>query len=230
MARPLQSLIIRTSFAAAALALGAAVALSPAAFAILPDSSMPSLSISDVKKGVDKPAPDSSTSTAAGSGGRGFPGSAAGSGSTSTGARRGNAASARRTSSSKGEVPYIITVRNGSEIQANNVVVEYHFYNRTANISNGIADYTIDDITSTEYLDLAPGKSKDVMTQPIPHEDTESTAAASGGRTRTVGGSTMTITSLLGWHIEVRYNDKLVVKKEYPDNLQTLLKLNAPKE
>lgn len=217
-----QTYLLRAGLIAAASVLVAAMYLSPPAWALGTDPNQPAISIIKIEKGVDKPAATAATGTAAATG------TGAGSG------RRGNAnaaaLAARRKVSTKGEVPYIITVRNGSEFPAHNVVLEYHFYNRTADISNGLANYTIDDITSTEYLDIAADKSRDITTEPIPYEDTETTAAAGGGRTRNVGGSTMTITSLLGYHVELRYNDKLISQKEFPDNLQELLRLNTPKE
>jgi len=121
------------------------------------------------------------------------------------------------------DVTYAITVKNRSGIAVQNLAVEYHFYNVTVNTVNGLTTTTIDDITSTENVDIDPGKSKDVITQAVPKvstvKDTRTVNPSRGGG-RTTPTQTSTTSNLLGWHINVLYNDKIISERHSPDDLK----------
>lgn len=219
---------VRTALLAGGLALVAGCYFSLPALAAGIDPSLPSVTISGVKKGDDKvPA-----SAAAGKG--------TGTSKGTTGSRGAAANSsvpkgAKLLSATKGELTYIITVHNNSRVAVKNIQVEYHFYNKTTVTDNGILTDkpTVTDITSTENIDLDASKSKDIQTQPIPHENTQIQTAgqsSGNGRTRVTTSSTYgsTITQLIGWHIELSYNGKIIQKTDDPTNLQDLLKKLEP--
>lgn len=216
---PLRFTLVLAGLALAAVGYGTIPASAAGA-----DPSLPAVSILEVKKGEDKPAVPASTSKGSGTAGRGS------GGNRNSGGSSGGARGAKVISATKGDLTYIITVRNNGRTAAKNVQVEYHFYNRTVVTDNGLSEApTITDISGTENVDIDPGKMKDIQTQSIPHENTQNQNAGTssgGGRTRTVTSGTYSssVTSLLGWHIEVKYNDKIIQKRDEPDNLQDLLK------
>jgi len=140
-----------------------------------------------------------------------------------------------QSSSASSNVTYTITVRNTGKIPAKNLVVEYHFYNKTTTTDNGKSTYSVEDITSTENVDVDPAKTKDIETQAITHASSMSSSSGNsnnsggGGRrnvgaTQSSGGGSSSTTALLGWHVEVRFNDKIIRQVNQPDNLQDLLK------
>ncbi len=224
MNAPVRVRPVRATLMLSSLALAAMLSFALPAWAIGPDPYSPMVSIMDVKKGDDKVAPPAPAATGRGTGNNGKGGASGGNNNSSV------PKGAKMLSSTKGDLTYIITLRNTGKIPARNVQVEYHFYNKTVVTDNGLSDPpTITDITSTENIDIDPGKMKDVQTQSIPHENTQSQmngATSGGGRQKVTTSSTYSssVTSVLGWHIEVRYNDKVLQARDQPDNLQDLLK------
>ncbi len=228
MNTPARSLPSRSAFVMSGLALVTAVVLVLPSYALAPDPNVPSVSILDVKKNTEKlQLPDPSATSGSGRNQGNNQGGKGGKGGQ-------QAAKPLSSISTKSDLTYVITLRNNSKIPAKNVAVEYHFYNRTSNTTNGLSTYSIEDVTSTENLDVDPGSNKELVTQPISHEDSMSVAGGAnsggggGGKGRSKSMSTpittMTNTSVMGWHVEVRYNDKIIAHRDYPDNLQSLLK------
>ncbi len=132
-----------------------------------------------------------------------------------------------RNLNEEADVTYAITVKNSSHQPVKNLAVEYHFYNKTVRTTDGISDPPkIDDITSVENVDIDPGKSTDILTQPIPNASNASSsipASAARSKTRTSPSQSSTITNLVGWHIEVRFNDQVVAKTDEPFDLKDRL-------
>jgi len=184
---------------------------------------LPTISF-DVKKNDEKVVQPPKPAAAGASG-------SAGRGATAGGTGRGLAGS-KSLGSSTTDVTYLISLRNTSMVPALNLEVEYHFYTKTATTTNGETTYDIEDVNSIENVDLDVHKAKDIVTQPIALVDNQSTASSkslsSGAAARGKGKSSVisssVITSLLGWHVEIRFNDKIIAHKDSPDNLQDLLK------
>lgn len=243
MNTPAHSFPFRSTFLLSGLTLAAALALP--SYAASPDASIPSVSILNIKKNTEvvKAPPPAATGNSQGSQGKGGK-----NGQNNQNGKYGNAPKPPQygSASTKSDLTYVISLRNNSKFPAKNVEVEYHFYNRTTVTTNGIGTSNIDDITSTENLDIDPTSNKDLITQPISHEDTmgagpdtSNSSSSSGGGGGGRGGrnkltaspiSTSTITAVMGWHVEVRYNDKVIAHRDYPDNLQTLLKNYQPQQ
>jgi len=126
----------------------------------------------------------------------------------------------------KADVTYTITIHNNAKFSAKNLAVEYHFYNKTVMTTNGIATSTLDDITSVENVDIDSGKNAIITTRGIPYQDSQASNGSATGR----GGKgartspSITQTYVLGWHVEIRFNGKIIAHDDYPDNLQDLLK------
>lgn len=225
---PARSYSPRSTLVMAGFALVTAASLARPALAADAPAPVPNISIVDVVKGDDKIAAQAPTQPTTSNNSNNAKGGSNGKGGTPT--------ANTRTMTTKGDVTYIIKLRNGSKFAAKGVQVEYHFYNRTTNTNNGVSTYSISPVESTESVDIDPGKVAEVQTQPISHANTQSqsggaSAGGGGGGKGGKGGKTVSspvqsssITSVLGWHIEVKFNDKVIKKLDYPDNLQDLLK------
>ncbi len=120
------------------------------------------------------------------------------------------------------QLTYTITVTNSAKVPAKGLTVEYHFFNKTVNTNNGNSSYSLDDITSTESVDVAPGKTATVVSLPIPQNAT-TTVSGGGGASKSGGKGgkgvsasptqSSSITTLLGYRVEVRFGDKLILAK-----------------
>jgi len=138
---------------------------------------------------------------------------------------------ARLNTSSEQDATYTITLKNRAKIAAKNLAVEYHFYNVKVDTQNGSTTRTVNDITSTENVDIAAGKSAEVSSQPIPHVtktsvSTGPTPGASFGRTKgisTASNQSSSYTNVLGWHVEVRLGDTVISQKDEPYDLKAQL-------
>ncbi len=149
---------------------------------------------------------------------------------------------------SQADVTYLITVKNITKFPVKNLQVKYDFYNLTTDTtSDGISTHTIDDITSTENVDIDAGQTcKPIQTQTIRRADSASagnsqssssnnSSSQSFGRSRT-GGKGMTtarqstsITDLIGYHVETIFNGEVVGSLDSPIDLQDKLKQFAPR-
>ncbi len=232
MNTPVRTHSIRSALVMSGLALVTASYLALPAYAAdapaTPPAPVPNVTIVDVTKGDSRNIPQAPATTASSSNNNSKGGS---NGRTSGNGGSGNTSS-RSLITAKGDTTYVIKLRNGSKFAAKGVTVEYHFYNRTTNTNNGVSTYTIEDIPGNENVDIDPGKLYELTTQPISHSNSVS---QSGGATQGGGGGrgkgatssptqSSTITAVLGWHIELKFNDKVIKKLDSPDNLQDLLK------
>lgn len=229
MNTPARPSSVRSTLAMTGLAIVTAAYFALPAYAAAPDPAMPTISIVGVNKGDDKvkltpiaPAKNSGNNN-----------------SNSSNSRGGNNTSnSSRTTTTKGDVTYIIQIRNSGKIPAKGLTVAYTFYNLTTNTTNGESTNVIQPITGSESIDLDPNKVKDVETVPISHSNTQSLSSGSnnssggggrGGRTMTTPTSTSSITKVLGSHVEVLYNDKVLKTRNEPDNIDDLVKKYSPK-
>ncbi|HVU36888.1 MAG TPA: hypothetical protein VHC95_01000 [Opitutales bacterium] len=122
------------------------------------------------------------------------------------------------TNSKNQDTRYLVIVHNQSKFAAKGVVVEFHFYNRTTVTTKGKAESTLDDITTTtEPGDIEAGKALQLMSGNVHTEDTQ----GQGGK---AGANNFRVTSLLGWHVEVRLNDKVIAHKDSVPNLADMVK------
>ncbi len=222
MTTPARPSSTRSTLLAAGLVLASAAYFAQPAGAATPTPPTPTISVLDVKIGKEKTTAAGPT-TGAGSG--------QGSGQNGGGRNKGGGFGGGNSStvSNTGTVRYDITLRNTSKVPAKQVVVEYHFYNRTAVTTNGHTNYTMQDLTSTDTKDIDPGQNVVITSIPIPFEDTETQSSGGGGRTMGTPTSSSTKTSVFGWKIIMTYNDKPLGKpKENPDNLEDLIQEYSP--
>jgi hypothetical protein len=157
----------------------------------------------------------------------------------------GNSTITTKTTSDRGEVNYTISLHNFSTYPAKDLVVEYHFYNITRSTGKSSASNpVITEVKATETLDIDPGKTRDVETKPVPYEMTQVQTTtttpygyavspvdtATNGYTvtpnnvKTTNSTNSTNTTMLGWHIEIRYNGKVIKTDDQPSDLPDKLK------
>jgi len=135
------------------------------------------------------------------------------------------ATAGNKNMSTSSDVVYAVTVRNTTKAPVKGLTLEYHFYNETIANNNGVATTDLSDVSSTETLDLDPGKGKDFLTQPIPvaFSATYSGGGGGGGKKGSIStkaDQSTTTTKLLGYHVEVRYNDKVMDSKDDPSDVK----------
>jgi len=171
----------------------------------------PALAHADVSVSVDKGqessqhkvsgagAPDSSNG---GGGGGKSHGGYGGGGSKST------------TDETTGSVFYTVTVRNLANAAAKGVTLEYHIFNKTSNTATGQpTTISVDDLTATSTFDLDPNAKKDIETTDIPKKSTHTVTPGSTDKKSgkvTPGTQSSTSTSVMGWVVYIKHNDKLV--------------------
>ncbi len=126
-------------------------------------------------------------------------------------------------SDSQSQMVYTISIRNLSSFAVSNLAVEYHFYNKTSAHDGGTTTTTVQDVTSTQNVDIPVNGRKDIQTTGINHEVKQSYAHTATGSTVSAksssknGGSTMstgqtetTTTSVMGYVIIVRSGNIIV--------------------
>lgn len=143
--------------------------------------------------------------------------------------------------STAGTVHYLITLRNGSKFPATGLVVQYTFYTKTMSNGPQVGDPQIAAVNFTsDPIDIDAGKNYELESQPINIALSQSQTSSrqyqvisSSGNTDTVSSrsrrtqlaTTSSQTSVLGWHIEILLDGKVLGHPvNYPDNLQTILK------
>ncbi len=151
---------------------------------------------------------------------------------------------------SAGEATYTIKLHNFSKFPAKDIVVEYRIYTISRNIDNQYAAApTVGEIQATEKATIEPGKDYALVTKPVPFEMSQTQTTTTTGtpvngvttlyrqvlpngetvyttpnNVSTTSSTASTSTTVLGWHVEVRYNGKVIKSTDEPGDLPDKLK------
>jgi len=118
---------------------------------------------------------------------------------SATGTAKAPKAGKNTVQDAQSQLVYTISIRNLSSFPANNLTLEYHFYNKTTANDAGVTTISVADVTSTESLSLPVNSKRDIQTIPISHEVKQTYAQSTSGGTNTAGtkkkGGSSTVSS-----------------------------------
>jgi len=139
-------------------------------------------------------------------------------------------------SSTTSDVVYTITVTNLGHDTTPNLEVDYHFFNRITDHTNGGSSMTVDDITGTENIVVPVNGKKLIQTTAITKATSTVSAAPAGAKntgarnSRTITATAQTTTNstaLMGWYIVVKTAGVVIFKKgSDPDILDKVAQIN----
>jgi len=143
---------------------------------------------------------------------------------SATGTAKAPKAGKNTVQDAQSQLVYTISLRNLSSFPANNLTLEYHFYNKTTANNAGVTTITVQDVTSSQSLDLPVNGKSDIQTIPISHDVKQTYAQSTSGGTNTAGtkkkgggGTTLssgqtdiTTTRVMGYVIIVRSGSTIV--------------------